>query len=100
MPEQKLVGYLLSESHPIGRWKARFFARLGYPAREASRLREALLRLAVASEVSETVLTPHGTKYMVDGYIEGISKSPVRLRTVWMVKGEGDSPRFVTAYPL
>jgi hypothetical protein len=29
---QKLHGYLLSTSHPVGRFKARFFAALGYTA--------------------------------------------------------------------
>jgi hypothetical protein len=27
---QKLHGYLLSTSHPVGRFKARFFTALGY----------------------------------------------------------------------
>ena len=30
----KLEGYLLSASHPVGRFKARFFARLGFTASE------------------------------------------------------------------
>ena len=29
---QKLHGYLLSPSHPVGRFKARFFTALGYAA--------------------------------------------------------------------
>ena len=29
---QKLHGYLLSSTHPVGRFKARFFAALGYTA--------------------------------------------------------------------
>ena len=29
---QKLHGYLLSQTHPVGRFKARFFAALGYSA--------------------------------------------------------------------
>ncbi|MFN9906791.1 MAG: DUF6883 domain-containing protein, partial [bacterium] len=30
VPVEKLVGYLLDESHPVGRHKARVFARVGY----------------------------------------------------------------------
>jgi hypothetical protein len=26
VPEAKLIEYLLSETHPVGRWKARFFS--------------------------------------------------------------------------
>lgn len=30
VPEEKLRDYLLSPTHPIGRYKASFFQRLGY----------------------------------------------------------------------
>jgi hypothetical protein len=41
---QKLHGYLLSKTHPIGRFKARFFAALGYAAERWQEL-EALVTL-------------------------------------------------------
>jgi len=34
---QKLHGYLLSKTHPVGRFKARFFAALGYAAERLAR---------------------------------------------------------------
>ena len=100
VPDEKLTGYLLSESHPIGRWKSDFFARFGYTARNAAALRGALLKLAAESEVTETVATPHGTKFVVDGYIVGAAGSRVGLRTIWITPDVGSRPRFVTAYPL
>ena len=41
---QKLHGYLLSKTHPVGRFKARFFAALGYAAERWQEL-EADLRI-------------------------------------------------------
>ena len=61
----KLHGYLLSTSHPVGRFKARFFGRLGYSAERWERL-EADLRvehLAADAEAQES--TPHGQKYQI-----------------------------------
>jgi len=40
----KLHGYLLSESHPVGRFKAAFFLRLGYSGKDWQRLEEDLTR--------------------------------------------------------
>jgi hypothetical protein len=38
----KLEGYLLSEVHPVGRFKARFFASLGFTAHDWRELDAAL----------------------------------------------------------
>ncbi|MEZ5419055.1 MAG: hypothetical protein R2708_17200 [Vicinamibacterales bacterium] len=38
----KLEGYLLSEVHPVGRFKARFFASLGFTAHNWRELETAL----------------------------------------------------------
>ncbi len=42
--DAKLRGYLLSSEHPIGRFKARFFAALGFVARDSDLLERALMR--------------------------------------------------------
>jgi hypothetical protein len=52
---QKLHGYLLSQTHPVGRFKARFFAALGYSAErwsefEADLRRQHLTQDATAGE--------------------------------------------------
>jgi hypothetical protein len=41
----------------------------------------------------------YGTKYVVDGTIEGPAGHAGTVRTVWIVESEGDAPRLVTAYP-
>lgn len=46
----KLRDYLLSEMHPVGRFKARFFHALGYEADAWKLLHDDLLRLAASNE--------------------------------------------------
>ncbi len=42
----KLRDYLLSSSHPVGRFKVPFFASLGYTATDCQRLEQDLLTIA------------------------------------------------------
>lgn len=38
----KLVRYLLSEGHPVGRWKAKFFRGIGFDERNVKSLEKGL----------------------------------------------------------
>jgi hypothetical protein len=58
-----------------------------------------LLRIAEQGEVVETVGTPFGTKYVVEGNLETPRMESVRLITVWIILAGEDVPRFITAYP-
>lgn len=46
----KIRDYLLSTSHPVGRFKAPFFASLGYTSTNWRRLEEDLRALAVSGD--------------------------------------------------
>ncbi len=100
VPPEKLSGYLLSDSHPVGRSKARFLASLGYERADQVRLAEQLLEIARNEEVTREIRTEFGTKYVVEGRISTPSGGEARLRTVWIVEEQDTRPRFVTAYPL
>ena len=99
VPPPKLVGYLLSEVHPTGRSKARFFRAAGFTEINASLLEQGLLTIARTEEVVTSVSSPHGEKYVVDGTLTTPLAGSVRLRTVWIVESGVAHPRFVTAYP-
>lgn len=96
----KLIRYLLSETHPIGRWKAKFFRGIGFDESNIAFLEQALIEIAKTEETAETTTSLHGTKYVVDGSITTPSGNQVRLRTVWILDKGQDRPRFVTAYPM
>ncbi|MEA2085294.1 MAG: hypothetical protein U9O82_13860 [Thermodesulfobacteriota bacterium] len=99
IPELKLTNYLLSETHAVGKAKAKFFRSLGYTEANAHQLANALLMIAKSEEVSQKITTIYGTKYIVEGEVVTPSGNTSRIRTVWVVEPHDQRPRFVTAYP-
>lgn len=95
---EKLLGYLLSETHPVGRYKAAFFFSLGYSADEW-RILEGDLRRHVANEAGPARETPFGRKYQVRASIKGPNGRSAQLVTFWIILSREDFPRFITAYP-
>lgn len=95
----KLNDYLLSNTHPIGKWKARFFNSLGFDKSNVELLKKALISIAQSSEISESITTAYGVKYIIDGAIH-TPKKVIKLRTVWVIEKEEKIPKFVTAYPI
>lgn len=100
VPPSKLTQYLLSESHPVGRAKAKFFRSLGYDELHLVTLERELLALARREEVTEVVASVHGTKYVIVGVIVSPNGRRVHIRSVWTIEPGSRGPRFVTAYPL
>lgn len=100
IPEEKLRDYLLSESHPVGRAKARFFKQFGFTDAAIAEMDGHLRAIARTGEVAETKVTEFGMKYVIDGEIECDDGRKLLLRTVWIVLSPGESPRFVTAHPI
>jgi hypothetical protein len=95
----KLQDYLLSTSHPVGRFKAPFFARLGYTIADWQRLEQDLLALAESGDAEPGRDSPYGQKYEIRGTLNGPSGKSARVLTVWIVRFGSDVPQFVTAYP-
>ncbi len=96
---EKIMEYLLNREHPDNGGKAEFFIALGFNLNEWEILAESLRQLAVLSEVSRSMASPHGKKYIVDGQIETpIGKTPI-VRTIWIVDTGESIARLVTAYP-
>jgi len=95
----KICDYLLSSTHPIGRFKAAFFSVLGYSTDKWERLQKDLLQIASSGEAVAGQVSPYGEKYEVRGTLVGPAGRQARLVTVWIVvKGE-TCPQLVTAYP-
>lgn len=98
VPAEKLRDYLLSSSHPVGRFKATFFRRLGYKAEEWRRI-ETDIRLLLTNEAVTRGKTPFGQKYEVKGIVRSPSGRNVEIVTIWIILAGEGQPRFVTAYP-
>ena len=97
--QRKLLDYLLSETHPIGKSKAKFLRSIGFSESSLDALEQSLILISRSREVVELVETPHGTKYVIDGEVQTPKGTTVKLRTIWVVDVGEDIPRFVTAYP-
>jgi hypothetical protein len=95
----KIRGYLLSPWHPLGKFKAAFFAELGYSAGDWQRLAEDLQRHAREHPARLARFSLHGQKYEIRGRLVGPSGSTAVVVAIWIVLRGERHPRFVTAYP-
>ena len=96
--ERKVRDYLLSQSHPVGRFKARVFAAVGFDGRGVPAFIGELRRIAAVGEVSELVETPFGQKYLVPGELKG-PLGTVPVVTVWFREQGEERARLVTVRP-
>jgi hypothetical protein len=99
VPQAKLSGYLLSETHPVGKSKARLLRSLGFHDNNLEALASELLSLAKKGEVVVAEPSLYGIKYVVEGMINTPSGRTVRLRSVWLLEKNSIAPRLITAYP-
>ena len=76
----KLRDYLLSTTHPLGRFKARFFGALGFSADRWL-------------ELESAIRTQHLTQ-------EAESLPAMRSGQKFTIRAGETAPRFVTAYPV
>lgn len=99
IPPAKLIGYLLSETHAVGKSKAKFFRACGFDEPNVAVLEQGLLSIAQTEAPAVVVQSPYGVKYIIDGFLQTPSGTSVKVRTVWIVDARDASPCFVTAYP-
>lgn len=95
---EKVTGYLLSSSHPIGRYKAAFFASLGYSV-AAPEVFERDLALLLKAEISELDVTEYGRKFSSRGLVTGPNGRQASVLAIWIILLGEHSPHLVTAYP-
>jgi hypothetical protein len=95
----KLQNYLLSKSHPVGRFKATFFARLGYSAENWAQLEADIRGQHLTRDATLSETTRYGRKYEIRARLRGPSGMTADLVSVWILPPGDDIPRFVTGYP-
>ena len=99
IPPAKIRDYLLSTSHPLGRFKAPFFASLGYTTANWRRLEQDLLAVAVSGDAELGKGSLYSQKYEIRDILNGPSGRSAGVLTVWIILFGGDVPHFVTAFP-
>ncbi len=96
---EKIADYMLNPAHPDNGGKAPFFMACGFRRDDWIALADALRALALTGEVSKSLDSPHGRKYILDEEIETPAGHQAAVRTIWIVDAGSDAPRLVTAYP-
>ena len=97
---EKLTGYLLSQIHPVGQSKARFFRALGFNLVNVDLFEQNLLKIARSNEVEEEKSSEYGVKFVIDGLLKTPNDEEVFIRMVWIIEFDQEIPRFITAYPV
>jgi hypothetical protein len=96
---QKLHGYLLSKTHPVGRFKARFFAALGYAAERWQEFEAALRIQHLTEEVQPGESLAEGQVFTIRAILKGPNGQSAVVLSVWFVDAAGGAPRFVPPIP-
>ena len=96
----KITEYLLNPEHPDNGGKAAFFVSLGFSRTDWHGFANALRKLALTVDVTESMETMHGKKYIVDGELENGEGKTAWVRSIWIFDAGTDFLRLVTAYPL
>jgi hypothetical protein len=95
----KVRDYLPSQSHPLGRYKARFFRGLGYERSNWPRLDRDLRFQHLSAPVARTTHTRHDAVYEIRAILKGPSGAAAGLVSVWIVRHGEKHPSLVTAHP-
>jgi hypothetical protein len=83
----KLHDYLLSRTHPIGRFKAAFFQALGYSSEDWRQLEADLRSQHLPKGAAADEPTPYGRKYVIRATLIGPGGASAALVSVWVVRG-------------
>ena len=97
--ERKVREYLLSPSHPVGRFKLKFFSGIGFGPDSWRPFIAALAELAEKGEARIAEEGEFGRKYSVSGLLMGPRGRAVNVVSVWIFEPGSDKPRLVTVYP-
>jgi len=100
IPSGKLTAYLLSETHSVGKSKAKLLRSVGYNELNVGLLKEGLLSIAHTEDILDMQSSEHGVKYVIEGLLQTPSGGTLKIRTVWIIDIGQERPRFVTAYPV
>lgn len=97
--ERKIREYLVSPSHPVGRFKAKFFAGLGFGPDNWQELAAAIVQVATKGDAQLVESNDHGRKYLASEGLAGPQGRSAAVVSVWIIRVGDDTPRLVTVYP-
>ena len=96
---RKLRDYVLNPHHEIGRFKAAFFAQMGYEAGNWQRLEQDLRTQHLGQAAEPGSASPYGSKYAITAPLRGPLGTARQVTSVWIVRPHEDTPELVTIEP-
>jgi len=96
---RKLLDYVLSPGHSVGRFKAKFFAEFGFYSSNWAMLDGELRRLVLEEPAELDEQNAFGQKYLVRGIITGPGGRVANVVSVWIILNGEEIPRFITVFP-
>jgi hypothetical protein len=97
--EAKICDYLLSDMHPVGRFKARVFRSLGYSIESWRRLHDDLLQHGQTGTIQRIEMGAYGMQVVISATLKGPNGAPKPFITVWLIPDHSRQARLVTAFP-
>jgi hypothetical protein len=95
----KLRDYILSPTHPIGRFKAKFFQQAGYVQRSWQTLEKDVREQHLSRDAKRGESSPFGQKYEITAPLKGPNSVVIVVTSIWIILNGEDTPRLVTIVP-
>jgi hypothetical protein len=99
LEDRKITQYLLSNVHPVGASKAKFFMSFGFSPGNWAELKSALLNHPHSNPVTNQASNPFGQKFEVGCSLVTLDGRNPCIISVWVIEPPDSNPRFITAYP-
>jgi hypothetical protein len=96
---RKLRDYALNFQHATGRYKAAFFAQMGYVSEHWQDLEKDIREQHLILPAKPGKVSPFGVKYTVTGPLIGPAGITRQITTVWIIRSGKDNPELVTIEP-
>ena len=99
---RKLTHYLLSLTHPVGKFKSVFFRGVGFNDANIDYLEQGLYEIAQSNNIksSRSSNDNSGINYKIIGLLSAPNGKTYRVETLWYIKGGTKNPSFISAYPV
>jgi hypothetical protein len=96
---RKLRDYALNPENETGRYKAMFFAQMGYTADHWQRLEQDIREQHLSQPAEAGQPSPYGRKYTITASLQGPRGPARQVTTVWIFRPGRDWAELVTIEP-
>ena len=99
MDPRKLRDYALNPEHESGRYKAEFFAQMGYSATNWEQLERDIWDQHLTQSAAPGKPSAFGCKYMITASLCGPNGATCQVTTVWLFRPGKDFAELITIEP-